>query len=445
MEIRNERKGASPAMGNKLYPAVLSLLSCLLLTCCSAPNDNAPAENRVHPPVWTNPKLKGDIQYHGTYANIKGADSCRKCHGGSLQGNGSIRGCTNACHFGIGGETTPPGSSWPHAESPHSGAGLIPEADICNQCHNILRQYGLAPETCHDCHGQGINHPLGQEWLDVNSIAFHGRSNLECSDCHNPDRYCNQCHFGSTGSFSPLASGWTHANDVGHLEFTDQMTVCNKCHDLERSFGNPPAACHDCHPITADHPLGRPWLDPMISGFHGQSDLDCGYCHYLGTYCIQCHFGATGSRVPAGSNWAHGENDGHKDFEAFQNICTTCHNLNRSWGNPPASCHDCHPTVNHPLGQPWLDKNSSEFHGRNDLDCVECHNLKTDCGECHFGATGSRAPAGSNWTHGRNDRHESFEAYQSVCNRCHNLNRSYGNAPRSCHDCHGEGGDDDDD
>ena len=430
--------------GRMIFAAILFLSGCLLLPHCADPNTDAPDVNRAHPASWTNPIEKGTPAYHGTYVAVNTPDSCRQCHGPDLEGNGEISGCADVCHFGVAGQMSPAGSGWTHAVSPHSDIKLVDRIDICNQCHSILRQYGLAPDTCHDCHGPGINHPLGRAWLDYNSIEFHGRSDQECSPCHNPDTYCYQCHFGASGSFTPSGSGWVHGNNPQHEDYSGDMAICNKCHEVDRSFGNPPALCHDCHPITPAHPLGQAWLDPMITGFHGQSSLDCTDCHYPSTDCTVCHFDATGSRTPPGSNWTHGNNDNHKNFEPFQDVCNACHDLNRSFNNPPVSCHDCHPTVTHPLGQIWLDPKSPQHHGQSGLDCADCHALATDCTVCHFDAAGSRAPVGSNWTHGRNDRHESFEIYQNVCTRCHSLNRSYGNPPASCHDCHGDGGDGDD-
>jgi hypothetical protein len=89
------------------------------------------------------------------------------------------------------------------------------------------------------------------------------------------------------------------------------------------------------------------------------------------------------------------------------------------------------------LGQPWLDKNSPDFHGATALaDCSDCHNLSQKCFQCHFGQDGSKSPPGTGWSHGDNSEHEDYESYQNTCNLCHDLNRSYGNEPASCHDCH---------
>jgi hypothetical protein len=62
--------------------------------------------------------------------------------------------------------------------------------------------------------------------------------------------------------------------------------------------------------------------------------------------------------------------------------------------------------------------------------------LSQKCFQCHFGQDGSKSPQGSGWNHGDNSEHEDYESYQDTCNLCHDLNRSYGNEPESCHDCH---------
>ncbi|MDO9264688.1 MAG: hypothetical protein Q7U02_12030 [Desulfosalsimonadaceae bacterium] len=421
-----------------LFPVIVVTFCSLLLVHCSDKNPDAPSVNAVHPALWTDPTRKGTTQYHGTYVETSGTDSCKTCHGSSLQGTADISGCSTVCHFGPGGETSPPGSDWPHGSSPHSG--LSTQEQVCNKCHTVMRQYNLGPAACHDCHGQGINHPLGQPWLDPKSSQFHGKSGLNCASCHDPAKDCLQCHFGSSGSKAPAGSTWVHGNNEGHKTFEADQAVCTECHNLDRSYGNPPADCHDCHEIIANHPLGQPWLDPKSSQFHGESSLNCASCHDPAKDCLKCHFGSTGSMAPAGSNWVHGNNEGHKTFEADQAVCTECHNLDRSYGNPPSACHDCHAIIaDHPLGQPWMDSKNAQFHGKSNSDCASCHTLSTDCSQCHFGAAGSKVPPNSDWKHGYNDAHQTFSFYQDVCDKCHDVNRLYGNPPSACHDCHGNG------
>ena len=195
------------------------------------------------------------------------------------------------------------------------------------------------------------------------------------------------------------------------------------------------------------------WLDPNginTEQFHGHQTYDpqtsgCGICHDLSASdaapvpgCLQCHFDINGSRVPSGSQWSHGR-DGHETFQDDLPVCNACHDVHRRFDTGLTICHDCHGSgEEHVLGRPWLDRESTEFHGdQPQQDCDVCHSLATDCSQCHFGPDGSKSPGGSGRSHGPNDDHEELERYGSTCNRCHFLSRSYRGQPdSSCHDCH---------
>ena len=293
-------------------------------------------------------------------------------------------------------------------------------------------------------------HP--QTWSNpqfINAEPFHGsevvtQGTASCVKCHDIDGEgqkdipgCFKCHFSPDGSKVPEGSDWTHGEE-GHMEFEENQSVCNRCHEVERSFGTGPGICHNCHGPGETHVLGQAWLDSNSPQFHGPVPQDeCANCHDISQDCSQCHFGSTGSKAPIGSGWLHGNNDGHRDYENRIDTCNQCHTLDRSYGNGPASCHDCHETGTHVLGQAWLDSNSPQFHGdQSQQDCADCHNLSTDCNQCHFGPTGSKAPIGSGWLHGNDNEHEDYENQRATCNQCHTLNRSYGNGPARCHDCH---------
>ena len=405
---------------------------------CSSPNSDAPGSDQVHAARYVNPAYSAFMSFHGTEVAAAGIDGCKSCHGSDLTGTDTVPGCTD-CHFDASGSRVPPGSGWIHGSDQHLDYADVQA--VCNRCHDTNRRFGMPPAVCHDCHGQGINHILDRAWLDRNSPDFHGQIGVtDCANCHDLAAKCAECHFDTAGSKAPTASGWTHGNNSAHGSYSAYQDVCNLCHNLDRSYGIGPAACHDCHGIVANHALGQPWLDTKNVAFHGNADLtDCSSCHYLDTTCSQCHFGPDGSKAPPASGWTHGNNDAHRNFSAEQGICNRCHELDRSYGNGPAACHDCHGQVSsHTLGQPWLDTKSAEFHGSADMiSCSSCHDLSAKCAECHFGTSGSKAPQASGWPHGYNPAHENYSANQGVCNRCHDLGRSFGNEPAACHDCHG--------
>jgi hypothetical protein len=320
---------------------VLLLAVIMVQANCSDPNTDAPLSTGVHPSAWNNTRFLKSDTFHGVAADNQGTSSCLICHGNDLYGSGNIPGCFT-CHFDTAGSRIPEGTGWVHGLAQH--ADLEAHMDVCNTCHTVHRKYGTGPDVCHDCHGAGINHVLGQAWLDRNDPQFHGdAAKDDCADCHNLSQKCFECHFGTVGSKAPPGSGWEHGNNDAHKGFAIFAGTCNQCHDLSRSFGNAPADCHDCHGEGADHVFGQAWLDTKSQLFHGDASLDdCSDCHDLSQACFECHFGAAGSKSPPGSGWNHGDNDAHEKYSSYDTVCNRCHTLNRSYGNAPGSCHDCH-------------------------------------------------------------------------------------------------------
>ena len=417
------------------------VLLMLLAGSCSERNMDAPLPNKVHVAGWSNTQFADTTLFHSAEVSTAGQDDCTKCHDLDGKGTEAIPGCF-ACHFGPDGSSVPPGSDWTHGLDRHEP--FEDEQDVCNACHDQGRTYGTGPAVCHDCHGSGVTHVLGRPWLDNTQPGYHGSQSQEnCASCHALSVRCSQCHFGTDGDKAPVGSGWEHGNNEEHENFEANIDTCNQCHALNRSYGKEPATCHDCHEGVENHVLGRSWLDPNGAEFHGtppQTDLACDACHVPSVRCSQCHFGTTGSRTPAGSGWEHGNNDQHKTFESRIDTCNQCHTLNRSYGNGPASCHDCHEIETHVLGRAWLDSTQSSYHGNQpQQDCASCHDLSNECSQCHFGATGSKSPPGSNWPHGRIDNHNDQKRYEQVCIQCHTLTKAYRNEPDDphclvCHD-----------
>ena len=219
-----------------------------------------------------------------------------------------------------------------------------------------------------------------------------------------------------------------------------------------------------CSETDTDAPSDRnvhpsSWVGPAAANNHGDAvsrsgDESCKICHGMDLNgsgvipgCSECHFDALGSRTPGGVGWVHGAVL-HSQFVAHNETCNKCHDTYRRYGLPPAGCHDCHAGVApHPTGKDWLDKKSPIFHGidakRDLVQCAACHggNYRggtsgVSCFRCHFTPTGSRVPNGVAWIHGTTS-HSALTSSATVCNWCHVVNRNYGNAPSSCHDCHG--------
>ena len=379
-----------------------------------APCHDCHGSGMSHPPgrAWLDKTQTG---YHGT-----SSQHCASCHDLEVK-------CIE-CHFGATGSKVPEGVDWQHGTTPHDQLGLTGPNAVCLRCHEVNRSYGNGPDACHDCH----THAKGQDWLDRDRAEFHGRSTLECANCHDLESKCVTCHFDSSGSKVPEGATWQHGT-IPHDQsaLTLQHEVCLQCHEVSRTYGNGPENCHDCH----IHATGREWLDKNQATFHGTSEANCAGCHDLEDKCTECHFGPTGSKIPAGVDWQHGTTPhGELGLTGPNQVCINCHTLNRSYDNGPGACHDCH---THPTGQEWLDRTKADFHGNSELQCFTCHDLETKCVTCHFGSSGSKVPTGTDWQHGTVPHNQAvLTEHKDVCLECHGLNRSYGNTPGECHDCH---------
>ena len=214
----------------------------LMQAGCSQPNSDAPPPGQVHAINYTNPESG---VFNGIEVNASGADGCISCHGNNLTGSGSISGCYD-CHFDPQGSPVPPNTGWTHGLDGH--VDFIAYQDVCYNCHNTVRRFGLPPEYCHYCHGDGLIHDLEPLWLDKNDSGFHGAAALaDCSNCHDLSQKCFLCHFGQDGSKSPPGSGWDHGDNSEHEDYKSYQNTCNLCHDLNRGYGYEPASCHDCH------------------------------------------------------------------------------------------------------------------------------------------------------------------------------------------------------
>jgi hypothetical protein len=93
---------------------------------------------------WLNPANSG---FHGDAAVLPGAD-CTQCHGLDSLGGTSGVSCSE-CHFGPDGSKIPVGVTWNHGFS-HDNLGQYEVT--CNSCHDLMRNYGSGPSSCHDCH-----------------------------------------------------------------------------------------------------------------------------------------------------------------------------------------------------------------------------------------------------------------------------------------------------
>lgn len=377
---------------------IVCLIGVFFLASCSHPLEDP----------WLN---KTSPDFHGNSSL-----NCTECHDLSNE--------CDECHFGASGSKSTP--DWVHGTTPHEQLGA--RGPVCNTCHDLNRSYGNGPGICHDCHGPSGIHVTGESWLNKTSPDFHGSSSLNCAECHDLSTECSECHLDPSGSKS--TSDWVHGT-ASHAHLTGSGPVCNTCHDLNRSYGNGPGACHDCHSLTGIHVTGEAWFNSSSPDFHGNSSLECVDCHDLNNECNECHFGASGNKSPG--DWVHGTNPNDELFVS-SSVCNSCHELSRGFGSGPSACHDCHgPSESHVRGDAWFNNTSSDFHGNSSLNCADCHDPGTECSECHFDSSGSKSP--SDWVHGE-EPHDDLASSEPICNSCHELSRGFDNGPGACHDCH---------
>ncbi len=233
---------------NKLVLSITLVVLMLFPLACSEKNTDAPDYNKVHTEDWYNPQYLSNTVFHGTEVKRQGTLSCSKCHEIYSEGQENIPGCFK-CHFGPDGSREPVSSDWAHGLERHEA--FPDDQAVCNSCHDVGRSFGTGPGICHDCHGSGETHALGQPWLDRALPDYHGNQSQEdCANCHTLSTDCYQCHFGTTGSKSPIGSGWLHRpGDEDHKDedFEAHINICNSCHFLSRSYRGEPSSCHDCH------------------------------------------------------------------------------------------------------------------------------------------------------------------------------------------------------
>ena len=254
-----------------------------------------------------------------------------------------------------------------HRTEPISGAGSEIGAAQCYDCHDSFTDHFVANDAhsnCEACHGSGELHAYTARASDIRypasedcaachqtgsktllgwSTSVHARSNVLCSDCHNPHnrelwnlREANELgttvlrHAGATTRMCASCHAEVSAqlNLPSHHPIGEGMLGCTDCHGAHesrrRTLGAQTNRCVSCHQEFAG-----PWIYE-----HPPVNEDCGYCHephgasadYLleasqPAVCISCH-----SLPIAGAV--------HQPF-AFTTACTDCHNaVHGSYADP---------------------------------------------------------------------------------------------------------------
>jgi predicted CxxxxCH...CXXCH cytochrome family protein len=395
MSVRNKHA--------KLFYFIFMVLM-VAVACTGCKKTEKPYNHRSE--TWLNPIYNAGPGSHGGIVQKRGSTVlCALCHGRQLQGENGLPGC-DTCHFGPDGSRTPDAAAWQHGIASH--ATRKSEGAVCNACHDLYRSYGLGPKTCHNCHeGSNAPHQAGQPWLDRKNADFHGASSLQCSSCHDQTTKCATCHFGPTGSKAPQGSSWEHGtipHDNETLE--SNQAVCNQCHTLNRSYGNGPISCHDCHE-SDETPHAVPFAAHGASA--KQDIVQCRQCHAQptdggpgsnlrfntavgslpqGCESAGCHALSTAHPVP----WRGVAAISHQSAQNMSGACALCHGASLEGGAGPA-CTSCHTG-----GSPLVAVSCTSCHAAPPASATypdrkgvhDVHNalpgLANACSVCHFDA-----------------------------------------------------------
>ncbi len=286
----------------------------------------------------------------------------------------------------------------------------------CTNCHEI-RQRGISPAKCLDCHT-----PLRTRIS--RGEGLHANLSRQCGSCHKD-------HFGrqfdpirlSTGSFDHTQTGF-------RLVGRHRNLTCRNCHSasavtdpavrqfkgragrLGQTFLGLPDQCAQCHDDD----------DPHGSTFRGQN-------------CATCHSPAGWSDV---SDFDHAVTGFSLIGQHARASCASCHgDADRGparFANTPSACASCH------------GGESPHSQRLNSRDCGSCHNANGwsgvrnfDHAATGFALVGQHARATCAQCHGSASQGAArFRGVDDSCASCHGEENPHGAqfSGQSCGSCH---------
>lgn len=248
-------------------------------------------------------------------------------------------------------------------ESVTGSDNLIPEMDVCGDCHDLDDE-----ENCDPCHANPDDPSEANRITEYNQLFSHQKhinASLECITCHG--------NVANTGIDQ-------------HLNIP-KMTECMDCHETKTVSVD----CQTCH--TSEERLKPLSHDLAFSRTHGtvaknfasetQIGKDCNTCH-KNDFCQDCHEGENTDRFthPLNFEFTHS-----LSAQGKEKNCFTCH-------EDRAFCSSCHIDAfniwprNHQRAG-WTntaDGGQHRIEALIDLEsCMSCHenNAEEKCQQCH--------------------------------------------------------------
>ena len=169
----------------------------------------------------------------------------------------------------------------------------------CNECHADVAESGslelrLVPdgEICADCHGELMSFAVRPVLTEAFSHKFHLSKAFECNNCHGdinaddadgPSKIwsesdCQACHVANPPSSHTLE--WSSIHGLEVISITEKN--CQTCHGQK--------FCDTCHQLQQFTPAVHS-VDYILShSFDAKSGmLECSSCHELVADCYSCH------------------------------------------------------------------------------------------------------------------------------------------------------------
>lgn len=289
-----------------------------------------------------------------------------------------------------------------HKGSSQSGVSadfLLPDREVCKQCHGGYQWKGELTEKCKACHKQAPEPYLflkAEHKKNVEIVFSHARHVSGKSEKNS----CVSCHKLSRGKKLDIKSDLKPS--------IPSMRDCLLCHKKEYKTVN----CRRCHFTNKDGtmkkrlPDGRLFSPPKwMAGIEHSTQWIGGHAVYGANYsnlCAACHTEKDCDSCHKGSGEKRPEKFHEDDWmeihpfrvssgelrcgscHNYQHFCLTCHRRSGVAWDSPEEVHIPSGSTFHPEG--WYSYQGKSVHAeeakRSIESCVSCH-TESYCMKCH--------------------------------------------------------------